>query len=237
MDIGAGRPEVRAFKWAEAEYRQRNDGMPIPASPTLWEPYWVFGRLDDSQSGDYDAFTYEETSALLSAAMNARLAPEQPRLLFLLIPWAKHQRQQAASVPWWKRIFDDSAAGPPSVHVPITDIHPRAVPIWRDPATDTAPVYDKPIQTFADLLALQPMTLPLQAASGGTGAYEAIRGQLMDLAWDWANALRGDFTPQAALNIAIQARDGAIRNGGSKALVGAWNEEIRQLLWLLRRMP
>ncbi|MFD3931752.1 hypothetical protein [Streptomyces sp. NPDC058614] len=237
MDIGGSRPEVRAFKWADAEYRQRNDGVPIPASPADSAPYWSIGR-QDSQSGDFDdfdAFTYEETSALLTAAMNARHAAEKPQGLFILIPSAKHRRQKAASVPWWKRIFDDSAAGPPPVPVSISDVHPRAVPIWRDPATDTAPVYDKPIQTLADLLALQPMAPPARTVSGG-GAWND-RGPLTEMTLEYAKALQGSIAPQDALNIAIQARNAAISEGAPKSLIGHWNEEIRQLLWLQRRMP
>jgi hypothetical protein len=164
MDIV--RPEVRAFARADAEYRRRNNGNPIPAHSSFSEPYWGLGRLD-SQGGDVDVFAMEEASALLTAAMSVRLDPERTARVFAQVPSAKLQRQQAASVPWWKRIFDDSAAGPPPVPVPIADLRPRAVPIWRGHATDMSSVYDRPIQTFSDLLALQPTALPVQTVSGG----------------------------------------------------------------------
>ncbi|MFF4324587.1 hypothetical protein [Streptomyces sp. NPDC001568] len=235
MQLGGSGPETRAFAWADAEYRRRNGGTPIPAYRTSGPPYWSIGRLD-SQVGEIDAFTYEEASALLNEAMKAAHLPKPPPGLFVLVPSARNRRDKAASVPWWKRIFDDSAAGPPPVTVPIADIYPRAVPIWRDPARDTAPVYEKPIQTLADLVALQPTSLPAQTVSGG-GAYGEIRNQMLHLGNEYAIALRSGFQPQVALNIAIQARNGVIRDGGSKVLIGAWNEEIRQLLWLTRRMP
>lgn len=230
---------MRAFQRADAEYQRRNNGVPIPAHAVQWEPYWGIGRLD-ARGGDVDAFAVEEASALLTAAMSVRTAPEQTERLFARVPSAASRRREASAVPWWKRVFGDSTAGPPPPRVPIADRHPRAVPIWRDPATDSAPVYDKPIQTVADLVALQPTALPARTVSGGGAWGEAkdrIYGQVGSLSQEYALELQGGFAPQDALNIAIQARDAAIRERASKTLIGHWNEEIRQLLWIMRRMP
>ena len=234
-----GRPETHAFARADAEYRRRNGGAPIPAHPVAWEPYWGIGRLD-SPGGQVDAFAIEEASSLLAAAMSTR-DPEQTARLFAAIPSAKVQRDAASRVPWWKRIFGDSTSGPPPVGLPIRDIHPRAVPIWRDPVTDTSPVYNAPIVTMADLMVLQPSALPARTVSGGGGASgtagDLIRGQLTTLAHEYALMLKGEFSPQLALNIAIQARNAAVQERATKTLVAHWNEEIRQLLWIMRRMP
>ncbi|GAA4410037.1 hypothetical protein ACFQV2_31360 [Actinokineospora soli] len=232
MDIV--RPEVRAFDRADAEFRRRN-GVPIPAHPTSWEPYWGLGRLDPP-SGEVDAFAVEEASALLTASMSTR-DPDQAARLFAQVPSARLRREHAASIPWWKRIFNSSDPQPP--RVPIADLHPRAVPVWRDPATDTA-VYDKPIQTLADLLALQPAALPGQTVSGGGAWGEAkdrIYAQFESLSAEYARKMQGQFAPQEALNIAIHARNAAVDARASKTLIAHWNEEIRQLLWIMRRMP
>ena len=236
MDIA--RPEVRAFERADAEYRRRNGGAPIPAHPTQWEPYWGIGRMD-SPGRDVDAFAVEEASALLTAAMSARNLPDGTPALFAQVPSAARRRAEAANIPWWKRIFGDSTAGQPPVRAPIDYLHPHAVPVWRDPATDTSP-YDKPIQTFADLLALQPTALPTPTVSGGGAWGEAkdrIYGRFESLSEEYARKLQGQFAPQEALNIAISARNAAVHERASKTLIAHWNEEIRQLLWIMRRMP
>jgi hypothetical protein len=59
----------------------------------------------------------------------------------------------------------------------------------------------------------------------------------MSLAQEYALMLKGGFTPQVALNIAIQARNAAVKERASKTLIEDWNEEIRQLLWIMRRTP
>lgn len=240
------------LQWADVEFRRRNQ-RPLPLTVNVGRDGWIY----DARGEDYDSLELEEAESLARTAMGLRdlvaskkRPPPEPRD-FALVPFSARARSDLAAVPWWKRIFED---GPPSTpaNVPIDVMREPAFRVINEQLRqlpDDEPVYAAPIATVADLAEIEAYATPATAeqaqrfeqrgmtVSGGGGVYEQLRNQLLNTAWDTGHALAIDLTPQQQLAVAIGQRNSLVREGGAKSLIRHWNAEIRELLWLQRRMP
>lgn len=257
-----------ALAAADAEYRRRN-GQPIPIQRLPFDPFWIV-QANEGQS--VDAYAYDEAKALMEAALAARkpaAAPSPPAVTpwppsaagsgpspFSSVPSAAQARDRAASLPWWRRVFPDATAPPATVRVlPASAFDPYLRQMRDEHRFETEPVYQRPVQTIADLVELEdsvadapPAPLAggavaghrtVSGGGGGFGGYFPVGlGQLMG--GYMAEIVRSgahDLTPQQYLDIAIQQRNYLVHEGGSKTLIAHWNREIRDLLGQIRRMP
>ena len=240
------------LRWADEEFRRRNQ-RPLPLALNIARDGWIY----DARGEDYDSLDLEEADSLARTAMGLRdLVASKKRPPpgpgdFVLVKSSAKARSELAAVPWWKRIFEDGPpATPPQVPIRIMQEQSfRAISDQLRQLPDDAPVLSAPIATAADLAEIAAHATPATAeqaqrfeqrgmtVSGGGGVYNQLRNQMLNTAWDVGHALAIDLTPQQQLAIAIGQRNSLVNEGGAKSLIRHWNAEIRDLLWLLRRMP
>lgn len=247
-----------AIERASAEYLRRN-GSPLPVRQTMTEPFWI---VQANPGQKVDGHAYDEAAALMRAALAAGAAgapgaTHSGNNPFATVPSASAARQSAAQQPWWRRVFAHSTAAPPARPVLSVQAFDPYLRVLRDDQRFSgAAVHNTPVATVADLLQLEssvPSAMPatslgivlaMQArtvSGGGVGDINAglpgLTGLMGGILTDIVHSQGSGLTIEQSLDIAIQQRNTLVRDGGSKTLISHWNKEIRDLLWIQRRMP
>lgn len=250
-----------AIARAGAEYQRRN-AAPIPVTRTQFQPFWT---IQATAGQEVDGYAYDEASALMRAALSIHtgategrrwpgVSPGPGRDPFALVPSAAAARRSAAAEPWWKRIFAHADAAPTARPILPTQAFDPYLRQVRDVQRFGGAVHNEPVSTVADLLELErsvPAAMPAtglglaemmkeRTVSGGGGVnagLPGLTGFMGGFITDIVHSQGNDLTVEQSLDIAIQQRNALVRDGASKTLIAHWNKEIRDLLWIQRRMP
>jgi hypothetical protein len=247
--------DVGVLRWATNEFWARNK-INIRLERRM-KSFTEYVYVITYTSHTLDAIQQREAKALAAIAIdwakrnNDIIDPG--RGLFTSVGLASVERSpgRLRAIPWWRRLFTAEPSVPPDIPIDIVNelVQVRQInsQLLASKSGASLRVYQAPIRNGLDLSHVFAQSYPLTnrqtlaATARGIMSPErpvlidVLSMQLINTAWDVAHWT--GLTLEQHLAIAIAQRNSLVGGGRSKVLLAAWNEEIKQLLWIMKRTP